>query len=291
MPLPAPQPSPVPEPKPSPTTPGELAPAWGNPNQNFLDITLYTPPDYGYGHGLPGLNQGFVALKANQVITWRARESTTWQIGDFTPSTAKDALLACQKYFPGTWMAQAMTNYNFLSAWYGYAGMPETNSNWFLYACQLPPSTSGSQATGAVPEQGDLGAVTYWYGKVNRHSEPKITTLVGDVTWASDPDGSSGANVDTLAYCKKYFPSTQSVQYIGGTAIDDWKEAGLRNSWKGGGSTYACRTTPQPVIQFPANTSTPVVTSLPTQPQIQENVVPPASTNTTQSKVKIFPWD
>ncbi len=270
VPLPAPQPSPVPEPTPTPRTPGERPAAWGSPNQNFLDITLYTPPDYGYGYGLPGINQGFVALKKDQAVAYRAREATAWQVGEFKPTAAKDALVACQKYFPGTWMAQAMTNYNFLSAWYSASGIPAASTGWFLYACLQPPkitnlATPDAQIkydSGAMPEPSDLGAVSYWYGKVNRHSVPNLTTLVGDVTWSSDPDGSSGANVDVLRYCQKWFPGTQSAQYIGGTTMDDWKDAGLRNSWKGGGATYACRSAAAVTPTFPTDTGSP--TTLPT---------------------------
>lgn len=277
VPLPAPQPSPVPEPTPTPRTPDGKPVAWGSPNQNFTDVSLYTPPDYGYGYGLPGLNQGFVALKPNQRVAYRSREAAAWQVGEMTPAAAKDALVACQKYFPGSWMAQAMTNYNFLSAWYSASGVPAASTGWFLYACLLPPTSAGPQATGAVPEAGDLGAVTYWYGKVNRHSVPKPTALVGDVTWNSDPDGSSGANVDVLQYCKKWFPETKSAQYIGGTGIDDWKDAGLRNSWKGGGATYACRSAAAVVPTFPANTENPTTLPTPTPTPAPTPAVPPLS--------------
>jgi hypothetical protein len=45
--------------------------------------------------------------------------------------------------------------------------------------------------------------ISYWSGKVNQHTSDGI--------WQTDADGTSGANIDMLAYCRKYFPLTGSV--------------------------------------------------------------------------------
>ena len=54
------------------------------------------------------------------------------------------------------------------------------------------------------PNTGDVTPrIAYWSGKINQH------TLNG--TWTTDPDGSSGANINQLTYCKKWYPNTTSV--------------------------------------------------------------------------------
>jgi len=48
--------------------------------------------------------------------------------------------------------------------------------------------------------------ISYWSGKVNQRS-------VNDV-WMTDPDGTSGANIDMLVYCQKFWPDTISVALL-----------------------------------------------------------------------------
>ena len=55
--------------------------------------------------------------------------------------------------------------------------------------------------TNATPD--DLPRISYWWGKVNQHVE--------NSQWTTDPDGSSGANLDMLQYCQKWYPDTVSV--------------------------------------------------------------------------------
>ncbi len=46
--------------------------------------------------------------------------------------------------------------------------------------------------------------IAYWYGKVNQHVDAQGN-------WMTDPDGRSGATIDKLTYCKKWYPNTTSV--------------------------------------------------------------------------------
>ena len=46
--------------------------------------------------------------------------------------------------------------------------------------------------------------ISMWRGKVNQHNENGI--------WKTDPDGVSGANLDKLEYCKKFWPDTTNIQ-------------------------------------------------------------------------------
>ena len=52
----------------------------------------------------------------------------------------------------------------------------------------------------------DVNRISYWWGKVNQHFDNGV--------WATDPDGSSGANIDMLQYCQKWWPDTVSVQEL-----------------------------------------------------------------------------
>lgn len=61
--------------------------------------------------------------------------------------------------------------------------------------------------------------IAVWQGKVNQH----IDTSTGQ--WASDPDGSSGAELDKLTYCKKWYPNTTSVSSGQTETITTWKRA------------------------------------------------------------------
>jgi hypothetical protein len=45
--------------------------------------------------------------------------------------------------------------------------------------------------------------IAYWWGKVNQHTENGV--------WKTDPDGRSGANINKLTYCKKWYPNTNLV--------------------------------------------------------------------------------
>lgn len=61
----------------------------------------------------------------------------------------------------------------------------------------------------AETEQGMIvtGRISYWPGKVNLHLRPGSS-------WQADPDCVSASGIDALEYCKKFFPSTTSVQSV-----------------------------------------------------------------------------
>ncbi|MCF7831858.1 MAG: hypothetical protein K9M36_03165 [Candidatus Pacebacteria bacterium] len=66
--------------------------------------------------------------------------------------------------------------------------------------------------------------IMYWWGKVNLHRD----TQTGQ--WKTDPDGTSGANIDALTYCKKWYPQTVSVKDYKMEISDAWKGAGNAGS-------------------------------------------------------------
>jgi hypothetical protein len=61
--------------------------------------------------------------------------------------------------------------------------------------------------------------IMYWYGKVNQHVD-------ANGNWQTDPDGISGADLDKLTYCKKWFPRTIRVQDYKLETTNGWRNRG-----------------------------------------------------------------
>ncbi len=60
--------------------------------------------------------------------------------------------------------------------------------------------------------------IMYWWGKVNQHVDSQGV-------WQSDPDGVSGANLNMLTYCKKWYPNTTDTREYKSETIDTWRRA------------------------------------------------------------------
>lgn len=75
--------------------------------------------------------------------------------------------------------------------------------------------------------------IAYWWGKVNQHVD-------SSGIWQTDPDGTSGANLDKLTYCKKWYPNTVKVESYVAETIDTWKDAGNVNNYSGTVVTDKC---------------------------------------------------
>lgn len=81
------------------------------------------------------------------------------------------------------------------------------------------------------------GRISYWQGKVNTHTDP-VTSV-----WQSDSDCTSGAGIDPLTYCKKFYPATTSVTSVPVTTKPalSWNTAGCGSQYSGDGVTeYLC---------------------------------------------------
>ncbi len=80
-----------------------------------------------------------------------------------------------------------------------------------------------------------VGRISYWSGKVNAHT-------VADGRWVKDDDCTSGANIDPLTYCRKFYPAMTAVievslspkppllwntdgcsESFSGTGVQEWK--------------------------------------------------------------------
>ncbi len=89
-------------------------------------------------------------------------------------------------------------------------------------AINVGPINNGYGYTGGTPvppTPSFAHEVTFWQGKVNGHID-------GNGVWVTDPDGVSGAEIDHLSYCNKWYPNTVSVQNAGLKTLSFWKNRG-----------------------------------------------------------------
>jgi Type IV secretion system pilin/Amyloid A4 N-terminal heparin-binding/IPT/TIG domain len=76
--------------------------------------------------------------------------------------------------------------------------------------------------------------VMFWSSKVNQHFD--LTTG----SWATDPGGRSGAGIDKLEYCKKFYPDTVAIEPHKTETITTWRSAGNEGSFTNTLMSYRC---------------------------------------------------
>lgn len=77
------------------------------------------------------------------------------------------------------------------------------------------------------PPSANIPRIMYWPGKVNQHFDLSLSR------WESDPDGYSGANIDKLEYCNKFYPGTILVREYMPETISTWRAAGNNGAYTG----------------------------------------------------------
>ena len=78
-----------------------------------------------------------------------------------------------------------------------------------------------------------LGKISYWFGKVNQHTD-------ANGAWQTDPDGTSGADLDKITYCKKFYPGTTDIKEASVATLSSWKDAGNSGSYTSIKAVYNC---------------------------------------------------
>gem|GEM_PF-2320065 len=78
-----------------------------------------------------------------------------------------------------------------------------------------------------------LGKISYWSGKVNQHTD-------ANGAWQTDSDGTSGADLDKIAYCKKFYPGTTDIKEASVETNSGWKDAGNSGSYTSVKAVYKC---------------------------------------------------
>ncbi|MFA6999554.1 MAG: Ser-Thr-rich GPI-anchored membrane family protein [Candidatus Paceibacterota bacterium] len=79
--------------------------------------------------------------------------------------------------------------------------------------------------------------ISYWSGKVNQHVD------LSAQMWQTDADGVSGADIDKLTYCKKWYPKTTSVVEYKNETINAWHDKGNINDYQNTRMSYRCAET------------------------------------------------
>ena len=96
--------------------------------------------------------------------------------------------------------------------------------------------------------------IAYWWGKVNQHIDTQGN-------WQTDTDGWSGASLDELTYCKKFYPNTTSVAPYKSETITTFRRASGYEQ-----SGYTNTVTSVQCVQNGIVVTTPVVNTSPTTP-------------------------
>ncbi len=97
-----------------------------------------------------------------------------------------------------------------------------------LKASVLDASIGVTSTTDLTPR------ISYWSGKVNQHVD------VESSTWQTDADGRSGAELDKLTYCKKFYPNTTSVEDYKNEVINSWHAGGNIGNYVNTRLSYKC---------------------------------------------------
>lgn len=76
--------------------------------------------------------------------------------------------------------------------------------------------------------------VMFWQGKVNQHFDLRTNT------WRTDPDGVSGAELNKLSYCRKFYPRTVDVVPYAQELSNDWRDRGNLNRYSRAVLSFHC---------------------------------------------------
>jgi hypothetical protein len=102
----------------------------------------------------------------------------------------------------------------------------------FAFAALVALGTSLPAAQAQKDEP--VARIMYWWGKVNQH----VDLATG--AWETDPDGVSGADLDMLAYCQRWYPGTRAVEPYARETIATWRERGNVGAHRAEQTSYRC---------------------------------------------------
>ena len=144
----------------------------------------------------------------------------------------------------------------------GVSTNPQTVASTCSNGATNPPycTTLNLLTTTTTPTTDLTPRISYWSGKVNQHVD------IVSKTWQTDIDGKSGASIDKLTYCRKFYPNTMSVSDYKNETINTWKDMLNTNDYISTKMSYKCNPlTKTQIINCPAGctcTSTTAVCSV-----------------------------
>ena len=131
---------------------------------------------------------------------------------------------------------------------------------------QAPSQVAADAAASTVVQSGNPYLVSYWWGKVNQHTDPATGK------WMTDSDGVSGANLDMLAYCQKFYPNTSNVAPYQNVTLNWFDRGNVQNQ-----SNIAAYTATQMAYQCVQGGQSVDTTALQTNTQTTTNLPVPSS--------------
>lgn len=126
-----------------------------------------------------------------------------------------------------------------------------------------------------------VGRVAQWWGKVNMHEENGV--------WTTELSNPTGASMDILDLCKKWYPSTtsftESTAALGMTSpqeITGWRDAHTETIYTSVKPVFACLS--QTGTNTTTTTATATTTSTPSRPSPDQRPTTTTTTTTQSSR-------
>ncbi len=95
------------------------------------------------------------------------------------------------------------------------------------YSTPTTDDTPSMEQKNPISYDDNYPRIMYWPGKVNQHWDVKSQS------WMTDADGTSGADIDKLVYCKKFYPDATFVSPYKRETITTWHASGNLGNYKG----------------------------------------------------------
>ena len=163
-----------------------------------------------------------------RIMYWWGKVNQHWDLNEGRWKTDPDGvsganidmLTYCNKFYPGIVDVIEYKNET-TDTWKDRGNTGNYTSTKTSYECYRRDNE-------AVPR------IMYWAGKVNQHWD------VNTRSWQTDPDGVSGADIDMLTYCKKFYPNTLEVFPYKYETIDTWKNRGNLGNYTSTKLSFEC---------------------------------------------------
>lgn len=118
----------------------------------------------------------------------------------------------------------------------GYSMTTGQSCNWTSHPVGWCSTIYGYSETTGIRCDSSIDTtprIAYWWGKVNQHVDAQGN-------WQTDPDGTSGANLDQFTYCKKWYPNTSTTAVYKTETIPTWRAAGNTGQYTNTVTTVQC---------------------------------------------------
>jgi len=184
-------------------------------------------PDVALDYVAISLQQGTITTGGSTQVYLYAYET------DGSQATPSEGAIASVRVSVNAKQGYSLTSLTFSNNRYVATFSATQAGDYVIYGTVSKGDKNGTASTTVRVSPITLGQIAQWSGKVNLHRDP-------NGQWATDPDGSSGANIAPLTYCQKFFPQSTSATSAGSMYISGWRNYGNSGSFNGTGTAYNC---------------------------------------------------